>query len=543
MTGATAGTGSSVGTGPTVGAGPTVDTGPTVTTGTRTEPCRAATAGWPDAPVIYEVDTWPWLRDLSEQAGRPLTLADVPDGAWDEMVPPGADAVWLMGVWERSPAGYDLALRNEELMAGFRAALPDLVPQDVAGSPYCVRRYVVDDRLGGPAGLAAARQQLRRRSALLVLDYVPNHVAPDHPWVQDHPERFVRGSAEDRAQAPDAWFDLNGEVLAHGRDPYFPPWPDVVQLNAFARQTRHATAEVLTDIGGQCDGVRCDMAMLMINDIFARTWGAWAGERPEDEFWPGVLAAVRARHPQLRFIAEAYWDLEWELQQQGFDYCYDKRLYDRLVHEDAASVRAHLLADLAYQQRLVRFIENHDEPRAATALAGARERAAAVTVATVPGATLWHDGQFEGRRRQLPVFLGRRPAEPVDGELRAFYDRLLTVVAEHRMREGSWCLLDCHGWPDNPTNRNLVAWAWSGSEAGQVIVVNLSDAPAQARIPLPWQQLADGVRRVEEALHQLGFERDGQELVSPGLFVDLPAWGFHVFTLNLPPTPTPTPSS
>jgi hypothetical protein len=510
-------------------------------TGTATHPGAAARAGapirtgWPDSPVIYEVNTWSWLRRLSGEAGRPLTLADVPDSAWDAVVPAGVDAVWLMGVWERSPAGLQIARNDDELMDSFRAALPDLVPDDIVGSPYCIRRYAVDDRLGGPTALATAREQLRRRSALLVLDYVPNHVSPDHPWVRAHPERFVRGSAEDLVRAPNAWLDLHGQVLAHGRDPYFPPWPDVVQLNAFAQETRDATAEVLVGIGEQCDGVRCDMAMLMLNDVFARTWATWAGDPPEEEFWPGVLARVHSRHPHLLFIAEVYWDLEWRLQQQGFDYCYDKRLYDRLVHENAASVRAHLLADHEYQRRLMRFIENHDEPRAATALGAARASAAAVAVATLPGAELWHDGQFEGLRRRLPVFLGRRPAEPVDDAVRTFYHRLLTVVAERRLRSGTWSLLDCTGWEDNPTSRNLVAWSWrSAADTGHVIVVNLSDAPAQARIPLPWHELAGkGVRQVEDLLHQLRFERDGAELVSPGVFVDLPPWGFHLLAVDL----------
>ena len=105
--------------------------------------------------------------------------------------------------------------------------------------------------------------------------------------------------------------------------------------------------------------------------------------------------------------------MEWALQQQGFDYCYDKRLYDRLAHEGAASVRGHLQADRAYQERLLRFIENHDEPRAATAL-GERHRAAAVVMSTVPGGRLYHDGQFEGRREHIPVFVDRAPDEPPD---------------------------------------------------------------------------------------------------------------------------------
>lgn len=497
---------------------------------------------WPDAPVLYEVDTWPWLTDVGARAGRPVTLADVPPEEWDAVVPPGVDAVWLMGVWERSPAGLDIARREEDLMGGFRAALPDLGASDVVGSPYCVRRYAVDDRLGGPDALAAAREELRRRGARLLLDYVPNHVAPDHPWVAEHPERFVRGTPEDRAAAPEAWFELDGQVLAHGRDPYFPPWPDVVQLDAFSTSMREGTVEVLTDIGRQCDGVRCDMAMLMLNDVFAKTWGDKAGAPPHEELWPQVLDRVRAVHPGMVFVAEAYWDLEWVLQQQGFDFCYDKRLYDRLVHENAASVRLHLSADLGYQQRLVRFLENHDEPRAAATLPGARQRAAAATIATTPGSVLWHDGQLEGRRVQLPVFLGRRPVEPADEPLHAFYEHLLAVVAEHDVHDGDWRLLGCEGWPDNGSCANLVAWSWTRPDARHLVVVNLSAEPAQGRVPLPWPELAGGTRHLDDLMAGVRWDRDGDELLAPGLYVDLPPWGFHLLAVDPRPAAVRDPS-
>ncbi len=131
-------------------------------------------------------------------------------------------------------------------------------------------------------------------------------------------------------------------MLANGRDPYFPAWPDVVQLNAFSPDLRGAVIETLGSIAAQCDGVRCDMAMLMMNDVFERTWGERAGPRPDADYWPTVIPAVRVAHPGFVFMAEAYWDLEWALQQQGFDYCYDKRLYDRLVHEGAEAVHGHL---------------------------------------------------------------------------------------------------------------------------------------------------------------------------------------------------------
>ncbi len=327
---------------------------------------------------------------------------------------PGWTRFWLMGVWGRSPAGLALANANAELQASFAEALPDLRRTDVIGSPYCVRRYLVDAGFGGPDALAVARAALAARGARLILDYVPNHVAPDHPWVTSRPELFVRGDADDIKADPGGWMSAAGQVLAHGRDPYFPPWPDVVQLDAFSPALRAATADVLADIAGQCDGVRCDMAMLMTNQVFARTWGGRTGPAPDAEFWPTVLGALRARHPETVLIAEAYWDMEWVLQQQGFNFCYDKRLYDRIVSQDAPAVRGHLRADLSYQARLVRFLENHDEPRIASCLPPDAERAAAVAIATLPGATLWHEGQFEGRRVRPPVFLSRRPEEAPD---------------------------------------------------------------------------------------------------------------------------------
>jgi len=497
----------------------------------------APAGGWPAAPVIYEVNTAIWLADLSRAAGRRVTLADVPESAWDAVTPEGADAVWLMGVWERSPAGLALANANAALQGSFLAALPDLRPEDVAGSPYCVRRYVADESFGGREGLAAARAALAGRGIRLVLDYVPNHVAPDHPWVSSHPELFINGDESDLRAEPAGWMRAGDRVLAHGRDPYFPAWPDVVQLNAFSPAMRAATAHTLADIAAQCDGIRCDMAMLLTNQVFAKTWSGHAGPEPGAEFWPTVIAGLREEHPQAVLIAEAYWDMEWTLQQQGFDFCYDKRLYDRIVGGDTTGVRDHLRAGLDYQSRLVRFLENHDEQRIACALPDGAGRAAAVAIATLPGATLWHEGQFEGRRVHPPVFLSRRPAEPPDAALAGWYRRLLTAVAGRRVRSGRWQLLEAAGWPDNGSCRNLLAWSWDGDGSDgdgsgpHVVVVNLSGGPSQGRIPLGLTGLAGHGWRLTDLLNDRVFERDGDELASTGLYVDLPPWGCHLLAV------------
>jgi hypothetical protein len=486
---------------------------------------------WPHHPIIYEINTWVWLEELREKYDSSLTLASLPASEWDAIAQRGVNAVWLMGVWERSPAGIAIANQNEGLLEDFRRALSDFRTEDNVGSPYCVRRYEVDGRLGGRKGLAMAREELARRGLRLILDFVPNHVAPDHPWVMERPEYFVQGNADEARNDPASFVEAGGKVFACGRDPYFPAWPDVLQLNAFHPGLRQVVIETLCDIGGQSDGVRCDMAMLLMNPIFERTWGDRAGGRPAAEYWQEIIPAVKKSCPDFLFMAEAYWDLEWELQQQGFDYCYDKKLYDRLEHAHAESIRLHLCADLGYQNRLLRFIENHDEPRAAAAFPRQKERAAAVTMATVPGAKLFHEGQFEGRRVRLPVFLGRRPKEAPDQDLQTFYKALLAAIDTPLLRKGQWLLCPCTGWPDNASYQNLAAWGWVSDDDRCLIVVNLSDGSVQAHVQTPWEEMRGTMWRLVDALSGVTYERDGDEMRGPGLYVDLGPWGCHFFRL------------
>ncbi|MFH9022084.1 hypothetical protein ACH4KS_27425 [Streptomyces rimosus] len=194
-------------------------------------------------------------------------------------------------------------------------------------------------------------------------------------------------------------------------------------------------------------------------------------------------------------------------------------------------MRQHLTADEAYQRKLVRFLENHDEPRAAQTLHPAKERAAAIMIATLPGATLWHEGQFTGRRTRLPVFLDRRPDEPIDTELRAFHEKLLAAVHRSGMRTGQWQLLECTGWPDNDSARNVLTWCWAGPAGRFLTAVNLSEHAAQGRIRLPWREPETGSWQLAELLTGARYDRDGDELTGPGLFVDLEPWATHVLAL------------
>src|SRR5579884_1829358 len=414
-----------------------------------------------------------------------------------------------MGVWERSPASVAIALNHPELPNEFRAALPDFQPADVAGSPYSVHRYVVDERFGGTEGLETARAALARRNMGLILDFVPNHVAVDHPWTVSHPDYFIH--------------DDSG-AIANGRDPYFPPWTDTAQTNIFQSAARAAMVETLRSIAAQCDGVRCDMAMLELNSVFEKTWGGRAGAVPATEFWDEAIPAVCAAQPGFVFIAEVYWGLEAELQKHGFDYCYDKQLYDRLGDGNAPAIREHLRGDGGDPSKLLRFIENHDETRAAARFGGAEERAAAAAIATLPGARLFHQGQFEGRKVKAPVQLCRWRDEPADAALAAFYR---TLLAAARLCTGEWNMCDVTGWPDNASCENLLAWCWRSAEQRALIVINYSQAASQGIVHIPWSDLRGRNWTWRDPLTTERFDRSGDDMAEHGLYVARDAWQMH----------------
>lgn len=493
----------------------------------------------PRYPAVYQVNVRVWLGELSRRLGRSVALDQVPDDELDRLGLSSFDWVWLLGVWQTGEAGRAVSRTQPAWRAGYEHALPDLTEDDITGSPFAVQSYTVHADVGGDDALQGLRARLAARGLRLMLDFVPNHTAPDHPWVAERPDRYVQGSEDDLAREPENYgrvMTAHGpRVLAYGRAAYASGWPDTFQLDYRDPDVREAMLGELVKVAGLCDGLRCDMAMLVLPDIFE---GMWAGTSPRGDdrqlawsFWPEAIRWVRRKHPDFVFVAEAYWDTEWTLQQQGFDFAYDKTLYDRLLAEDAGAVRDHLRADPEYQRRLVRFVENHDEPRAAHAFRGPVHQAAAVVTFLSPGMRLFHDGQLEGRRIQLPVHLARRPAEPVDPDVRDFYARLLRCLSEPAVRDGDWQLLECRpAWDGNRTSEQLIAYGWQGPGDERVVVaVNYGPARGQAYVRLPFRTLGSGTYRVSDVIHAATYEASGHQLATPGLYVDLPAWGYHVF--------------
>ncbi|MGH2545213.1 MAG: alpha-amylase family glycosyl hydrolase, partial [Ardenticatenaceae bacterium] len=315
---------------------------------------------------------------------RDLTLMEVPDDEWRRLARQGFDYVWLMGVWQRSAAGRRVAIEHQGLRKDYADALPDWTEADVTGSPYAVRDYRLDPLLGGQDELRALKARLNSLGLGLIVDFVSNHVAIDHPWTLSHPDWFVRADEKALEQHPDWFYSPDGKnYLAHGKDPYFPPWTDTAQINYSSTEVREALTLEMLKLAEVSDGARCDMAMLAVNSVFLPVW-EWTLKgraRPKQEFWPDAINRVKARHPDFLFMAEVYWGMERELQQMGFDFTYDKVLYDKLRYSKAAEVGTHLMSVQHYQSRMARFIENHDEARAVTAFGRDRSRAAAIVTA------------------------------------------------------------------------------------------------------------------------------------------------------------------
>jgi hypothetical protein len=488
----------------------------------------------PSHPSLYQINTRVWMTELSQALGRRATLDDVPDAELDGVAAAGFDWVWLLSVWRTGPAAQRISRANPGWRREFAETLPDLAEDDIGGSGFAITGYTVHPGLGGDPALARLRERLRARGLRLMLDFVPNHTAPDHPWVEDRPEYYVPGTEADLDRAPENYTRImrasGGLVLALGRDPYFAGWPDTLQLDYGNPATQRAMAGELLRIAGQCDGVRCDMAMLVLPEVFERTWG-----RPAAPFWPEAIRRVRGRAPDFRFMAEVYWDLEWTMLQQGFDYAYDKRLYDRLREGHARPVREHLHAGLDYQAKLARFLENHDEPRAAATLVPAMHEAAAVITYLSPGLRFFHQGQFEGRRKRISPHLIRAPREPVEAGLQAFYRRLLGALEEAAVRDGRWRLLECvPAWDGNWTWDGFIAWSWETADRRLVITVNYAGHQGQCYVRLPFPDLAGHPVRLEDRLGPARYDRDGGDLLSRGLYLDVGPWTYHLFEVIVP---------
>ncbi|MGD8781175.1 MAG: alpha-amylase family glycosyl hydrolase [Ignavibacteria bacterium] len=486
-------------------------------------------------PSIYEINTRVWLNRFNSE-NKKATLDDVPLTYWDELREKGIDYVWLMGVWKTNQTAIEKYCFEEGLVKSYSKALRDWKKEDVIGSPYSIDIYDVNPRVGSLKSIHRLRKELNKRNVKLILDFVPNHFSAESSLVKTKPDLFLKVNRERFEEDNHTYFKPDENVenyFAHGRDPFFPAWQDTIQVNYFSIPAREFMIKMLINLTKFCDGVRCDMAMLSLNNVFRNTWGNVAEQNSagiiKDEFWKTAIEILKNVCPQFIFLAEAYWGLEWELQQQGFDFTYDKKLTDRLKSGPVPDINDHFQAAEEYQEKSIRFIENHDEERAVAKLGVEKSLAAAVIISTVKGMRFYCDGQFEGKKIRLPVQLGSEPNEKTNGYVQSFYNRLLRIANRDIFKKGEWQLIEPLPASDNNDSYiNILCWKWSYENENRLVVVNYSGTLSMCRIKFELKGFPEKINLYDE-LNDENYPRSTNEINTKGLYIELKNYRCHIF--------------
>jgi glycosidase len=486
-------------------------------------------------PRLLEINARIWIKRF----GNDCNLSSIPDeqiNKWKEL---GVDMIWLMGVWDNNKAVINEYCFEPELISSYNSALKNWCKDDVIGSPYSIDKYEINSLLGSREDLLSFKKKLNDAGINLILDFVCNHFSAKSSLIWTNKEIFLPADEYIFNNDPYTFFPSpanSKEYLAHGRDPLFPPWKDTAQINIYSREARNYLTSVLIELADLCDGVRCDMAMLPLNNIFYNTWVGvlkkYGFEKPEKEFWEEAITSVKNKRNDFIFIAETYWDLEWTLQKLGFDFTYDKSLTDRLVAGDIRSIKDHLTAEKIYQDKSVRFLENHDEERAIVKLGRERSIAAAVITSTIPGIAFYFDGQCDGKKIKLPLQLGREPEEKQDERIKEFYRNLFSITKADVFRNGNWKLLEARPVADSDHSyENLLAWEWRLDNALRVVIVNYNNSTSRCRLRFKVKSESDEII-LSDLINHTHYKRSGKEISEKGLFVELKSYNSHIFSFN-----------
>jgi len=483
-------------------------------------------------PSIYEINTRVFLKRFGNEA----KLKDVPKSYWEYFIQKKFDYIWLMGIWKTCKSTIDKYCFEDYLIQSYERALKNWERNDVIGSPYSIDVYEVNTDIGNFDTLQKLKSFLNKNNIGLILDFVPNHFSADSQLIRTNPSFFLSVNKETFERDPHTFykpFEDEEKYYAHGRDPFFPAWQDTIQVNYFSKDVRKYFKEVLKNLTKYCDGVRCDMAMLGLNNVFKNTWAGvidkCENELSTTEFWSEIISEIKKVRNDFIFIGEVYWNLEKDLQKLGFDFTYDKSLLDKFKFGNSLNIYEHLQLDEEYQKKSVRFIENHDEERAIVSLGKEKSKAAAIIISTIPGMHLYYDGQFEGKKIKLPVQLGREPEELTQKDLKEFYDKLLDITSSEIFKVGTWKLLESlPSWESNHTFTNILAWQWELNSQRCLVAVNYSDTISSCRIKLDVRNYPETFE-IKDLLNNQTYYRLAEEVYHIGLYVELKPYQAHIF--------------
>jgi len=493
-------------------------------------------------PHLLEINTRLWLKEMREKySATQMTISSVPDDEWLNLKHLGFDIIWLVGVWKPGELSKKIALKDSPLIEECRKFGLD-PNKTITASPYSIFEYKLNPEFGFDWELKGLKEKLNSFGLKLFLDFVSNHTAIDNIFIDECIDCFIHGSEEDYKKNPELFYprDFNGKKIyvAYGKDPHFPPWKDTAQLNYFNEKSRQKMKETLLNISELCDGVRCDMVMLTLNDVHESTWGWLLSKngfrKPETEFWHEAISAVKEINPEFIFLAEVYWGLEWKLQQLGFDYTYDKVIYDRLKSMGADEIRGHLRAEKLYQKKSVRFIDNHDEIPSISSFGKQKAMAAAIIISTIRGMRFYNDMQLKGIKHKIPLqFLDFDIQNNRNIEVEKFYQKILKITDHPAFHGGEWNLIDTLPVNANDrTNRNIIAFNWIQRRTMKIVIVNYSTEESSAILNVKLNPKNEVVTIFEEISDRF-FSFKSEDLANGFKIEKIPPYGFFIFDIEL----------
>jgi glycosidase len=476
-------------------------------------------ADWMPNVVMIAKMVYVWLGQLSKSYGREVrTLDQIPDAELDRLARWGFSALWLIGIWERSPASQ----RIKHISGN----------QDAISSAYSLYDYVIAQDLGGEGALDSLKRRCAARGIRLASDMVPNHTGLYSKWTLEHPDWFVQ---LDYPPYPDYQFngpDLSSDgriglfiedgywdkrdaavvfkhldrgsgrvrYIYHGNDGTSTPWNDTAQLNYLMAEVREAVIGTILHVARQFPIIRFDAAMTLAKKHYQRLWfplpghGSGVPSRAEhgmdqpsfdqvfpNEFWREVVDRVAVEAPDTLLLAEAFWLMEgYFVRTLGMHRVYNSAFMNMLKMEENAKYRQTLKNVLEFEpeilKRFVNFMNNPDE-RTAVEQFGKEGKyfGATVLLVTMPGLPMFGHGQVEGFHEKYGMEYKRAYwDEPVDQQLVERHERqIFPLMRRRHIFSGSDQFVLYDFYSGNHVNEDVFAYSnRSGGERGIILFHN-----------------------------------------------------------------------
>ncbi len=518
---------------------------------------------WMPRTVLIAKSTYVWLHQLSRTYGREIRkLDEIPDEELQTLAARGVNALWLIGVWERSRASQTI-----KRLCG---------NADSVASAYSLYDYSIAQDLGGEAAYRGLRDRAARHGLRLASDMVPNHMGIDSTWVINHPEWFLSRpdspypaytfngpdlSGDDRVEIKiedhyyqqsdaavvfrrrDKW---SGQVeyVYHGNDGTSFPWNDTAQLNYRSAMVREQVIQTILHVARLFPIIRFDAAMTLAKVHVQRLWfptpGSASGgsgsipSRAEsamtteefdaalpNEFWREVVDRVAVEVPGTLLLAEAFWLMEgYFVRTLGMHRVYNSAFMVMLRDEDNAKYREVLKKTLEFDpgimKRYVNFMSNPDERTAIDQFgSGDKYFGVATMMATLPGLPMFGHGQVEGFTEKYGMEYYRPRYEEtanqglVDRHLREIapllHNRALFAESENFLLYDLWK-------DDGAVDENVFAYSNRRGEQRALIVYNnaYGSTSGTIHVSAAYMDKGAGELRQQSLQHALALPDDDQ---------------------------------